>query len=202
MTRDTGPQTGRRVVADLDAMRALAHPQRSAILKLLMSGPPRTATECAHVVGASPSACSYHMRELERFGFVERDNSPADAPRDGRERRWRASAIGFTLGARPLSDATPEERAVYAAVLGADRVENERLAREFVESVTELPDEWQDVAEFSTYELALTPAELGELAAKIDDLLRPHRVGVKRRPAKSARTVHIAFDAFPRTDAR
>src|SRR5918994_1927325 len=134
MTRDTGPQTGRR----------------------------------------------------EGLDWGKRNTPPADAPRDGRERRWRASAIGFTLGARPLSDATPEERAVYAAVLGADRVENERLAREFVESVTELPDEWQDVAEFSTYELALTPAELGELAAKIDDLLRPHRVGVKRRPAKSA----------------
>jgi hypothetical protein len=58
------------------------------------------------------------------------------------------------------------------------------------------------VAQFSTYELALTPAELDELGGKIDDLLRPHRVGVKRRPAKSARTVHIAFDAFPRPDAR
>ena len=200
MTREVGPETGRRVVADLDAMRALAHPQRSAILKLLMSGPPRTATDCAEVVGASPSACSYHLRELERFGFVERDDSPGATPVDGRVRRWRASAIGFTLGARPLSDATPEERAVFAAVFGADRVENERLAREFVESVADLPGEWQDAAEFSTYELALTPAELTELARQIDDLLRPHRVGVKRRPAKSARTVHIAFDAFPRPD--
>jgi DNA-binding Lrp family transcriptional regulator len=202
MARDADPATGRRVVTDLDAMRALAHPQRSAILKLLMSGPPRTATDCAKVVGASPSACSYHLRELQRFGFVERDDSAAVAPSDGRLRRWRASAVGFTVGARPLSDATPAERAVYAAVLGADRVENERLAREFVESVADLPGEWQDVAEFSTYELALTPAELRELAGKIDDLLRPHRIGVKRRPAKSARTVHITFEAFPRPDAR
>ena len=200
VAREVGPETGRRVVSDLDAMRALAHPQRSAILKLLMSGPPRTATECAAVVGASPSACSYHLRELERFGFVERDDSHGDAPVDGRVRRWRASAVGFTLGARPLSDATPEERAVFAAVLGADRVENERLAREFVESVADLPGEWQDAAEFSTYELALTPIELAALARQIDDLLRPHRVGVKRRSAKSVRTVHIAFDAFPRPD--
>jgi hypothetical protein len=74
------------------------------------------------------------------------------------------------------------------------------VAREFVESVADLPGEWQDAAEFSTYELALTATELAELAHKIDDLLRPHRVGVKRRPAKSARTVHIVFDAFPRTE--
>ena len=155
-------------------MRALAHPQRSAILKLLMSGPPRTATECAAVVGASPSACSYHLRELERFGFVERDAPPAT-------HRSTAGCVGggrrrsASRSARPLSDATPEERAVFAAVLGADRVENERLAREFVESVADLPGEWQDAAEFSTYELALTPGELAELARQIDDLLRPHR---------------------------
>jgi DNA-binding transcriptional ArsR family regulator len=204
VARETGPETGRRVVTDLDAMRALAHPQRSAILKLLMAGPPRTATECAAIVRATPSACSYHLRELQRFGFVERDDSPTDAPVDARIdarlRRWRAAAVGFTLGARPLSGSTPEERAVFAAVLGADRAENERLAREFVETVTDLPSEWQDAAEFSTYELALTPDELSELARQIDDLLRPHRVGVKRRPAASARTVHIAFDAFPRPD--
>ena len=154
----------------------------------------------AAVVGASPSACSYHLRELERFGFVERDDGSTAAPVDGRVRRWRAAAVGFSLGARPLSDATPEERAVYAAVLGADHAESERLAREFVESVTDLPGEWQDAAEFSTYELALTPDELTELVAQIDDLLRPHRVGVKRRRATSTRTVHIAFDAFPRPD--
>ena len=32
----------------------------------------QTASECAAVVGASPSNCSYHLRELERFGLVER----------------------------------------------------------------------------------------------------------------------------------
>ena len=39
------------------------------------------------------------------------------------------------------------------------------------------------------------------LAQRIDDLLRPHRVGVKRS-GRSARTVHVAFDAFPRPEDR
>ena len=86
---------------------------------------------------------------------------------------------------------------MYAAVLGADRIENERLAREFVESAADLPGEWQDAAQFATYELSLTASELSELARQIDDLLRPHRVGVKHG-ARLARTVHVALDAFPR----
>ena len=115
-------------------------------------------------------------------------------------RRWRAAAVGFTLGARPISDATPEERAVFAAVLGADRAENERLAREFVESVADLPGEWQDAAEFSTYELALTPDELHGTGAPDRRALATPPRRRQAPPREAARTVHIAFDAFPRPD--
>jgi DNA-binding transcriptional ArsR family regulator len=199
MPRDTRPATGRRVVEDLDALRVLAHPERAAILKLLMSGRPRTATECSGVVGASPSACSYHLRQLERFGFVERDDSESA---DGRMRHWKAAAVGFALGTNPLSDATPTERAVYAAVMGADRIENERLARQFVEHVDELPAEWQDAAIFATFELLLAPDELDRIGRAIDDLLRPHRIGVKpASPADpDARAVHVTLEMFPRSD--
>ncbi len=200
MARDTGPNTGRRVVTDVSALRALAHPERSAILKLLMAGRPRTATECAAVVGVSPSACSNHRRELERFGFVERDDSAGEGRDDRRTRRWRAAAVGFSLGSSRQSDASPTERAVHAAVMGADLVENDRLARGFVARIDDLPAAWQDAAEFSTYELVLTPDELERLSRAVDDLLRPHRAGVKAGDLSASRTVHVVFQAFPRTD--
>jgi DNA-binding transcriptional ArsR family regulator len=201
MKREVDPGTGRRSITDIAALKALAHPERATILKLLMAGRPLTATECAAVVGTSPSACSYHMRQLERFGFVERvDAEAVDGPTDGRMRRWRAAAIGFSVGPRPLSGSTPEERAVLAAVVGADRVENDRLAQRFVERLVETDAEWQDAAVFSTYELDLTAAELERLAHRIDDLLRPHRAGAKSRPLRGSRTVHLAFEAFPRAD--
>ena len=200
MAGDAVTDTGRRVISDLAALRALAHPERSAILKLLMSGRPRTATECAAVVGASPSACSYHLRQLERFGFVERDDASPEDHTDGRTRHWRAAAVGFSLGRGPMSDSTPAERAVFGAVMQADRIENDRLARQFAERVDELPADWQDAAEFANYELSLTAEELAGLVTAIDDLLRPHRVGVKASATASTRTVHVAIHAFPRTD--
>jgi predicted ArsR family transcriptional regulator len=198
MARDTGPETGRRVITDVAALRVLAHPERSAILKLLMSGRSRTATECAAVVGLSPSACSYHLRELERFGFVERDDTDGSA--DRRTRLWRAAAVGFALGSARPSEASPTERAVHAAVMGADLVENDRLAREFVAKIDELPATWQDAATFATYELVLTTDELDHLTRAVDELLRPHRAGVKPSDPSASRTVHVVFHAFPRMD--
>jgi predicted ArsR family transcriptional regulator len=198
MARDTGPETGRRVITDVAALRVLAHPERSAILKLLMSGRSRTATECAAVVGLSPSACSYHLRELERFGFVERDDTDGSA--DRRTRLWRAAAVGFALGSARPSEASPSERAVHAAVMGADLVENDRLAREFVAKIDELPATWQDAATFATYELVLTTDELDHLTRAVDELLRPHRAGVKPSDPSASRTVHVVFHAFPRMD--
>ena len=78
------------------------------------------------------------------------------------------------------------------------------MAQLFVEHVAELPTEWQDAAEFATFELALTAAELRELTSAVDDLLRPYRVGARKEmPARDhdVRPVHVVVQAFPRVDA-
>ena len=76
------------VISDPRSARALAHPARVGILNRLIAGGPATATQCAGVVGLSPSACSYHMRALLRYGFVRAASRRAD----GRERVWEAEA--------------------------------------------------------------------------------------------------------------
>lgn len=193
--------SGRRVVDDLDALKALASPERSAILKLLMAGRPRTATECAAVVGASPSACSYHLRQLERFGFVERaDDTENDQPVDGRTRRWKAAAIGFSLGGSRPSEASPEQLAVFGALRSADRLENDRLERNFFEHADEVAPEWRDAAQFSNYELRVTPEEITELLRQIDELLLPYRHGARSDLPAGAEAVHVQINAFRRVD--
>ena len=56
-------------ISDPRALKALAHPARNKILERLQVYGPATATDCAAVAGMSPSACSYHLRMLERYGF-------------------------------------------------------------------------------------------------------------------------------------
>ena len=52
-------------------MRALAHPLRIELIEQLTFRGPLTATQCAALVGESPSSCSFHLRMLAKYGFVE-----------------------------------------------------------------------------------------------------------------------------------
>lgn len=81
------PPPGSRLrLHDPGAFKALAHPLRIRLLGLLRLEGPATATLLGGRLGESSGSTSYHLRELERFGFVE------DVPGrgTGRERWWRA----------------------------------------------------------------------------------------------------------------
>ena len=73
-----------KVVEDLDTLKAVSHPTRMALLGRLRSGGPATASELGRALGESSGSTSYHLRQLERFGFIaEAEDQPS-----GRERRW------------------------------------------------------------------------------------------------------------------
>src|SRR6478672_6690737 len=95
------PDADRNIrITDPRALRALAHPGRNRILERLQLYGPATATECAQAAGMSPSGCSWHLRMLARYGFVEESH---DARRtDGRERVWRA--VGRAWADRSLQE--------------------------------------------------------------------------------------------------
>lgn len=186
----------RRVVEDVDAVRALAHPHRVAILQYLLSGPPRTATECAAELGGTPSACSYHLRELERFGLVER----VEATGDARTRPWRAAAVGFSIGSGPV-DESPTARAADVALTRAELVENQRLIKRFLDAGPAVDRAWRTASDFHTFELLVTPAELDELNDEVGELLRRYRAPTRADAPDGARPVHVVYQAFPRLPA-
>ena len=194
------PTSGRKRITDVRVLAALAHPVRLGLLHYLLAAGPRTATACADVVDASPSACSYHLRHLERFGLVERVE-PAPGERvDGRTRRWRAAAAGFSLGTTTPSQDPPEMRAARQALFASGLAENLRLAQQYLDRSDELPAAWQDAGEFSTYGLLVSPGELRDVLARIDAILRPLRAPVREDAPADARVVRVVLDAFARVD--
>lgn len=83
-----------RQLSDAAALRALRHPLRKRIMRVLNRDGPATATSLARVLDENTGATSYHLRQLAAYGFVE------EAPEHGtgRERWWRV--LGMTCASR------------------------------------------------------------------------------------------------------
>src|SRR3954447_13862383 len=178
---------------DPRALRALAHPARLAILEHLRSIGPATATECAEVTGQSPSACSYHLRALARWGLVVESEG-----QDRRERRWAVTGP-FVIGdhAEPRrADVAAAEHLLTAQVL--DRNRDRVLA--FMDHLDDEPREWRDAGRVSSSNLLVTAEELAGLLDEVDRLFAPYRSSERRdeHPA-AARRVHLHYSAVPST---
>ncbi|MFD7642068.1 ArsR/SmtB family transcription factor [Kitasatospora sp. NPDC059795] len=59
------------------------HPVRIALLDLLAEAGTVTSTDAAARLGLSSGLCSFHLRQLARYGLVE------EVPQGGRARPWR-----------------------------------------------------------------------------------------------------------------
>jgi DNA-binding transcriptional ArsR family regulator len=193
-----GPgRTGGLRISDPQVMRALAHPARIEIVEYLnSSGASVTATEMAEMVGLSPSASSYHLRELAKYGLVEH----APSRGDGRERVWRATSSGVQIH----GDADqPEVRAAERALV--DLYLNRDLTRinEWLDRQAEEPPEWRDAGAMMGQLLLLDAAELAELNEQVRALMEPYRMrlrGAGEVPT-GARQVRINYLAFPTSPA-
>jgi DNA-binding transcriptional ArsR family regulator len=176
-------------VTDPRALRALAHPTRVALLDQLMAAGARTASQCAEAVGESASTCSWHLRQLARFGFVERAESA-----DGRERPWRATATGFAY--EPVASDPGRERLENAVLVTQVRAEEQALLR-YLESRNELPPLWQGASAVHTYHLLMTPDELGALGSELDRTIRPFIALSRDDAPEDARPVRLHVRAYP-----
>ncbi|MEV4637947.1 helix-turn-helix domain-containing protein [Actinoplanes sp. NPDC049548] len=179
-------------ITEPHVMRALAHPARIAIVEHLTStGEAVTATQCAGLVGLSPSATSYHLRELAKVGMVEQ----APSRGDGRERLWRSTTSGFSVEG-DLGE--PETRRSQQALVDVFLSRDFTRLREWVARQHEEPEAWQEAATLSNSMLLVTAAELTELNVRIQELIEPYRRRERITGAPSdARPVAVHYAAFP-----
>jgi hypothetical protein len=138
---------------------ALGHPLRVALVELLARRGTLTSTEAARELGESSGACSFHLRQLERYGHIEEVPEAA-----GRSRPWRLAA---PAGARAPGAPQPGQPGDEFGVL-ARELENEGYRR-WLAGRDSAPREWRDEA-FSAV-LSLTPAELTEVAEAIRSVI-------------------------------
>jgi DNA-binding transcriptional ArsR family regulator len=149
---------------DPGALRALAHPARLQVVDELYQGRERTASELARITDLTPSAMSYHLHALEKWGIVER----AEARDDGRERPWRAAGRSLRWDSDMSGAAAAAQDVIAAGYLEQLR---EAFRRWSLVEATE-SDVWREVTGFGRSFLWLTEEEAKALSEDLSKAIR------------------------------
>ncbi|HEU4738458.1 MAG TPA: helix-turn-helix domain-containing protein [Solirubrobacterales bacterium] len=178
-------------LTDPRALRAMAHPTRLELIGLLRRGGPLTATQAGEQLGESPASCSFHLRQLAKYGLVEEAGGGR-----GRERPWQATAISTEWPVFGDSEETRAAGEMLSRVVVERYFEN---AMEWLERQPGEPPEWAEAALFGDALVYMTVEELREVEARIRDLFEPflERLEDKAPRKEGSRPVSVIALAFP-----
>jgi DNA-binding transcriptional ArsR family regulator len=157
-------QVPRREIRDPQVLRAMAHPVRLRILEELAMAGAATATDLAERLGESAANCSWHLRQLAKYGFIEEAEGGS-----GRQRPWRlvvqSTRVSATAADEP--DLVRASDALVEVLLGRE-VEAFRAWQTRRHTA---PREWRE-ASFATQSWDhLTVDELAELRRELMDVV-------------------------------
>jgi DNA-binding transcriptional ArsR family regulator len=163
-----GPEDGdspeearrRRTLTDAQELRALTHPVRIALLEALHLDGPLTATEAGERIGESATTCSFHLRQLAKYGFVEEAGGGT-----GRRRPWRLVAREMSFSG--MGDA---EMSVAADELSTLLLRRWLARYEQWRRLEHLDPDWAEVSGASDRVGYVTREELTELMESIGAL--------------------------------
>jgi DNA-binding transcriptional ArsR family regulator len=189
---DPTPGPELREIADVRTLRALAHPVRIALIEELTLGGAMTATEAAERIGESPTTCSFHLRQLAKYGFVEEAGGGK-----GRSRPWQMTSIGMSFTGNPED---PETQLASNAVVQIFRERQFNRYRTWLDGQHAFPSAWQKAATDSEYLFYLTADELQKLTDELNQQLLGRYMDritdPARRPAGSV-PVELTLLAYP-----
>jgi DNA-binding transcriptional ArsR family regulator len=153
-----------------------------------------TASQLARALGESSGQTSYHLRQLERHGFVEDD----PAHNGGRERWWRP--VGFEVtDPGVLND--PETAGSARAVLDSVIAERAATLSAWYSALT--PEDADTLGLVSAASLNLTAAEAEELTTQLTSVIETFSATAEgREVGDSVRRFRVHLDVFPLASER
>jgi helix-turn-helix protein len=174
-------------------IKALTHPLRLDLLELLAVSGPATAARCGRVLGVPQANCSFHLRQLAKYGFVV-DAGPGE---DRRERIWQLPEVRPTLRIPPGADSVLERQ--------LRRVVVEREARAILDYAGRREREdppWRDTGTVMTAVAICSPEDALEIKDKWKALLEPYlaRTAAESQLRPGQRHVRYFMAATPISD--
>lgn len=177
----------------MEGLKGLAHPLRVQLLDALSLYGPDTASGLGARLGESSGSTSYHLRQLEKHGFVRDDPSRGT----GRERWWERTPGGIAVNP---TDFPPNSAGRIAAQMIEREWDRARAALldDFARrGPQELEKEWYDASAVNTVNLLLTREQLTALVSEIDDVTERYAAKYKREGDPGSRRVQVQVNAFP-----
>ena len=172
------------------ALRAYAHPVRMKLILALRTRGPLTATQAGRLLGESSGTCSFHLRQLAKYGLVEETGEGT-----GREKPWRATTTSTSWDDVQKTAEGTAAASQLAEVL-AESYFGE-LTR-WLELRSAESEEWQRAAFIGDRYLWLTAEELArvgrDLAAVADKYFeRQARPELRPPGARLVTYLHLGF---------
>lgn len=190
----TGAPHGRTM--DLESLKALAHPLRVKIFDTLSTYGSFTASGLAERLGESSGATSYHLRQLEKHGFVRE----VEGKGVGRERWWERVPGGITLGTEEALK-TSAGREASQLVMREWATARERTLGEFLErGFDELPTKWTEATMISLTNVLVTAEQLGDFTERYMAMVTEFADKYRGQKVPGSRPVQLQFHAFPVLD--
>jgi hypothetical protein len=178
-------------LGDAKALRAYAHPVRMKLILALRTRGALTATQAGRLLGESSGTCSFHLRQLAKYGLVEETGEGT-----GREKPWRA-----TTTSTAWDDVPQDPEAAAAASLLTEVLAESYFSQlmQYLEVRQRDSEEWQRAAIFGDRFLWVTAGELTGMQRDINavtDKYFERLVKPELRPP-GARLVTMMTFGFP-----
>lgn len=166
----------------------MAHPLRVRLLELLAVHGTLTASQAAELVDESPANCSFHLRTMAKYGFIEEAEGGT-----GRERPWRARPVPIQIWTEELDAAGLVADEALSGVMR--ELASERL-RTYQATRSHYPKEWRTAVFESHLLLLLTAEELDALGEAIHALIEPYRERFGNPAKQPEGALPVNFVAF------
>ncbi|MEU9729901.1 helix-turn-helix domain-containing protein [Streptomyces sp. NPDC048002] len=183
-----------RRITDVGTLKALAHPLRMKLYRLLLLAGTATASQLSGQVDEAVSLVSYHLRKLGEHGLIEEAET---AGGDGRERWWRPASDGVSVRSADFEDA-PEKVAAHVAASRLFQEQRAEMYRAYLDQRAGWGTDWTTAAMDSETTARLTSGELTELMGELHDVLRKYDALGRAREAagETEGREHVALHLY------
>lgn len=182
--------------ADLDGLKALAHPLRMQIIESLSTYGEQTASGLAERLGESSGATSYHLRQLEKHGYVRE----VEGRGTGRERWWERVPGPIHIGSREL-DGSEAGRAASRVIMREWLHHRESAVRDVIDRGHDvLAPEWSAVIAMQSASVHVTAEQLDHVNQRVTALILEFAKEHRGQRTPGSRPVQLQYFGYPVLD--